>query len=95
MLGKYAEANSDFSECQKIDFDDDIKDVHAYCTKRNMWMIKKEGREYRAGLIKKAEEEAAKNGTTLTVREKREAEAKAKAAKMGYSPSTASTVCKE
>merc|ERR1719253_2460209 len=89
MLGKYAEANSDFSECQKIDYDDGIVDVHAYCTKRNMWLIKKEGKEYRAGMVEKAEAEAAKQAAVPTAREKREAEAKAKAAKAGYTPSTA------
>jgi len=90
MLGKYSEANTDFSECQKIDYDDDVVDVHAYCTKRNMWMIKKEGKEYRAGKVEQAEAEAAKKALVPTAREKREAEAKAKAAKSGYTPSTAS-----
>jgi len=95
MLGKYSEANIDFSEAQKIDFDDAVVDVHAYCTKRNMWLIKKEGRDYRAGVVEKAEAEAAKKALMPTVREKREAEAKAKAAKAGYTPSTATTVNKE
>jgi suppressor of tumorigenicity protein 13 len=92
MLGKYSEANVDFSEAQKIDYDDDIVDVHAYCTKRNMWLIKKEGKEYRAKMAEKAEEAAAKAAKVPSAREKREAEAKEKAAKMGYTPSTATTV---
>jgi len=95
MLGKYSEANTDFSESQKIDYDDDIVDVHAYCTKRNMRLIKMEGKEYRAGMLEKAEAAAAKKATMPTVREKREAEAKAKAAKVGYTPSTATTVNNE
>jgi len=92
LLGKYAEANTDFSEAQKIDYDDDIVDAHAYCTKRNMWLIKKEGKEYRAKIAEKEAEAAAKRAEIPTAREKREAEAKAKAAKVGYTPSTATTV---
>jgi len=92
MLGKYSEANVDFSEAQKIDYDDDIVGVHAYCTKRHVWLIKKEGKEYGAKIAEKLEAEAAKKALVPSVREKREAEAKAKAAKVGYTPSTATTV---
>merc|ERR1711924_421297 len=40
FLGKYAEAVEDFAQCQKIDYDDAIVDMHNYCTKRKVWQMK-------------------------------------------------------
>jgi tetratricopeptide (TPR) repeat protein len=47
LLGKYAEAVDDFAQCQKIDYDDSIVDMHNYCTKRKMWHMKMNARKER------------------------------------------------
>merc|ERR1719408_1198723 len=40
LLAKYSEAVDDFAQCQKIDYDDGIVDMHNYCTKRKVWHMK-------------------------------------------------------
>jgi tetratricopeptide (TPR) repeat protein len=40
FLSKWSEAVDDFAQCQQIDFDDAIADMHKYCTKRKVWHMK-------------------------------------------------------
>lgn len=56
FLSKWVEAVDDFAQCQQIDFDDSIADMHKYCTKRKVWHMKMAAREEK----KKAKEEAEK-----------------------------------
>lgn len=44
-LGKYSEAVDDFAQCQKIDYDDSVVDMHNYCTKRKVWHMKMNARK--------------------------------------------------
>jgi tetratricopeptide (TPR) repeat protein len=52
FLSKWVEAVDDFAQCQQIDFDDAIADMHKYCTKRKVWHMKTAARAE-----KKAKEE--------------------------------------
>lgn len=45
FLSKWADAVEDFAACQQIDYDDDIKDMHTYCTKRKIWHQKMDARK--------------------------------------------------
>jgi suppressor of tumorigenicity protein 13 len=45
LLSKWSEAVEDFAQCQAIDFDDDVADVHKYCTKRKVWHMKMDARK--------------------------------------------------
>jgi len=56
FLSMWAEAVTDFAACQQIDYDDDIADMHKYCTKRKVWHEKMAVRKA------KHEAEAAKEG---------------------------------
>merc|ERR1712217_859654 len=40
FLSKWSEAVDDFAQCQQIDFDDAIADMHKYCTRRKVWHMK-------------------------------------------------------
>jgi len=51
-LSDWERAVEDFSQCQKIDYDDAVADMHKYCTKRKVWYAK-------MAVRKKKEEEAA------------------------------------
>jgi tetratricopeptide (TPR) repeat protein len=56
FLSRWSEAVDDFAQCQQIDFDDSIADMHKYCTRRRVWHQKMETRK--AKQAKKAEAEA-------------------------------------
>jgi len=60
FLSKWTEAVDDFAACQQIDYDDDIADLHKYCTKRKVWHQKTNQRKEKADAKEKAAAEAAK-----------------------------------
>lgn len=60
FLSKWVEAVDDFAQCQQIDFDDAIADMHKYCTKRKVWHIKMANRAQKQAKAEEAEKEAAK-----------------------------------
>mmetsp|Transcript_37638 Transcript_37638/g.86919 ORF Transcript_37638/g.86919 Transcript_37638/m.86919 type:complete len:273 (-) Transcript_37638:210-1028(-) len=51
-LSLWEQAVEDFAQCQKIDYDDDIADIHKFCTRRKVWHAK-------AAMKAKKKEEAA------------------------------------
>lgn len=57
-LSKWTEAVDDFAQCQQIDFDDSIADVHKYCTRRKVWHMKMEVRKQKQAKLAEAETEA-------------------------------------
>jgi len=93
LLSHWDEAVADFAQCQQIDFDDSIVDVHKYCTTRKVWhskmAIRKTQREAReakaaeeeAAAAKKAAEKAAEEEAAAKKKAKKEAKAAAEAAK--------------
>merc|ERR1719330_306238 len=44
-LSMWDEAVTDFAACQKIDYDDDVKDMHEFCNRRKKWHAKKRAQE--------------------------------------------------
>mmetsp|Transcript_50982 Transcript_50982/g.157804 ORF Transcript_50982/g.157804 Transcript_50982/m.157804 type:complete len:276 (+) Transcript_50982:73-900(+) len=44
-LSMWDEAVVDFANCQKIDYDDDLKEVHEFCNRRKKWHAKKKALE--------------------------------------------------
>mmetsp|Transcript_18956 Transcript_18956/g.44141 ORF Transcript_18956/g.44141 Transcript_18956/m.44141 type:complete len:270 (+) Transcript_18956:101-910(+) len=40
FLSMWDQAVEDFAQCQNIDYDDDIADVHKFCTRRKVWHAK-------------------------------------------------------
>lgn len=56
FLSKWEEAVSDFAACQQIDYDDDIADMHKFCTKRKVWHSKMAARKAKAEAAAAAEE---------------------------------------
>mmetsp|Transcript_55798 Transcript_55798/g.173145 ORF Transcript_55798/g.173145 Transcript_55798/m.173145 type:complete len:276 (-) Transcript_55798:117-944(-) len=44
-LSMWDEAVVDFANCQKIDYDDDLKEVHEFCNRRKKWHAKKRALE--------------------------------------------------
>jgi len=57
LLSKWSEAVEDFAQCQQIDFDDSIADMHKYCTKRKVWHQKMETRRQKQATEAKPDEE--------------------------------------
>merc|ERR1719195_773712 len=45
FLSMWDEAVTDFAACQKIDYDDDLKDMHEFCNRRKKWHAKKKAQE--------------------------------------------------
>jgi len=45
FLSMWQEAVADFSSCQKIDYDPDLKEMHDFCTHRKKWHAKKAAQE--------------------------------------------------
>jgi len=45
FLSRWAEAVDDFAQCQQIDFDDSVADMHKFCTRRKVWHMKMDARK--------------------------------------------------